>query len=389
MTEWTDIKLLESPQNIQGHLSEVLGFQFSQSKALEVASCLKQGRLLFEAARQSSLEIKPLQIYYGVQAFASALVVARTKASLSAMPRSHGLKDVSHPNAKVEALKVEILENGVFQRFNDLISKHDGFIIDRHRTPIEYSSQSANSVELKGHTINLQSVLSRSIACRKVYKSVFNTSADLLPVSPFTDFNDKELIDIRVICDENIANIDDAKSLVEGLRAKYKFLAPLWFKKSENIEREKGGTIVEFCNLSSDILKEFSDECLSGNRRNQICNLPYAEDSNRKKFDRFPITDDFPPLAGNYSEGWQYYLHPVEQVNISEFSLKYIGCFMLSIMARYKPNLWMHSISSRVTQERGFDDRCIALVEMFLEDVLESYPKLVSKLIRHEVASDT
>lgn len=388
MTEWTDIKLLESPQNIQGHLSEVLGFQFSQSKALEVASCLKQGRLFFEAAKQSSLEIKPLQIYYGVQAFASALVVARTKTSLSAMPRSHGLKDISHSNAKVEALKAEVLENGVFQRFNDLLSKHDGFIVDSHRTPLEYSSKSASSDEMKGLKINLKQVLSRSIACRKVYKTVFKTNADLIPVSPFTDFDDKELIDVRVICDESVTNVDDVKALVAGLKSKYKFLAPLWFRRSENIESEKGGTIVEFCNLKSDKLEEFSDECLWGDNRNKIYNLPTKQDENRKGFDKFPIFNDFPPLAGNYSESWQFYLYPLEQVNFSEFSLKYIGCFMLSIMARYKPNLWMHSISSRVTQERGFDDRCIALVEMFLEDVLESYPKLVSKLIRHEVASD-
>jgi hypothetical protein len=73
----TTSKLLESATNVRGLLGNSMGRTPSASIAREIAVCIQQGRLFFEAAAVAPIQIMPLQIYYGVVAFAQAVIVAR------------------------------------------------------------------------------------------------------------------------------------------------------------------------------------------------------------------------------------------------------------------------------------------------------------------------
>lgn len=68
---WCDIKFLESATDVRKLLGNSRGRLPSASIAREIAVCIQQGRLFFEAAALAPIQIKPLQIYYGVVALRS------------------------------------------------------------------------------------------------------------------------------------------------------------------------------------------------------------------------------------------------------------------------------------------------------------------------------
>ena len=73
--DWYDIKFLESATNLRELIGNSTGRKPSAAIAREIAVCIQQGRLFFEAAAEAPIQIKPLQIYYGVVAFAQAVIV--------------------------------------------------------------------------------------------------------------------------------------------------------------------------------------------------------------------------------------------------------------------------------------------------------------------------
>jgi len=119
---WYRCRFLESSENLKPLVKKSFGREPSTSLAREIASCLQQGRLFYEAAASSPLEIRPLQLFYGMVGFAKALVIARNQHPLSTLTPSHGLKDISQGNSKIADLRLKILGRGTFQDFNDVAS---------------------------------------------------------------------------------------------------------------------------------------------------------------------------------------------------------------------------------------------------------------------------
>jgi hypothetical protein len=118
--DWYLIKFFESTSNIKRALKESLGREPSTRIAREISACLQQGRMFFEAAIQSPIEIRPLLILYGIIGFSKAIILARHLRGHETLIKSHGLKDISPANARIENLKLKIEENSTFQQFNDV-----------------------------------------------------------------------------------------------------------------------------------------------------------------------------------------------------------------------------------------------------------------------------
>src|ERR1700691_502059 len=96
--DWARIRFLESGENLKPLVRERFGREPSTSIAREIAACLQQGRLFYETAAAAPLEIKPLQMFYGLVAFAKAIVIAYHLRSHSTLVPAHGLKDISSDN---------------------------------------------------------------------------------------------------------------------------------------------------------------------------------------------------------------------------------------------------------------------------------------------------
>ena len=121
--DWYEIRFMESSSNLKGLLKKSIGREPSTKVAREIATCIRQGRLFFETAISSPLEIQPLQIFYGVIGFAAAIALSRKLVSISTLPQKHGLKDVSGQDSLVEQMTLEFDANGMFQGFNDAVAE--------------------------------------------------------------------------------------------------------------------------------------------------------------------------------------------------------------------------------------------------------------------------
>ncbi len=100
-----ELRFLESVDNLKSRVKLRFGREPSTTIAREIIACLLQGRLFYEAAEASPLEIRPLQLFYGTIGFAKALIVASRCKSLSTLCRGHGLKDVSGEGCRIADLR--------------------------------------------------------------------------------------------------------------------------------------------------------------------------------------------------------------------------------------------------------------------------------------------
>src|SRR5215475_13923116 len=120
-TDWYKCKFLESGDNLKPLIKARIDKTPSTEIAREIIACLQQGRLFYEAAAHSPLEIRPLQQFYGMTGLARALAIARECRSLSTLCQAHGLKDISAHNSRIEDLTVAIQNRGTFLEFNSVV----------------------------------------------------------------------------------------------------------------------------------------------------------------------------------------------------------------------------------------------------------------------------
>jgi hypothetical protein len=115
-------RFLESGENLKPLVKKRFGREPSSSITREIIACLQQGRLFYEAAASSPLEIRPLQQFYGMVGFSKAIVVASQLRSLSTLRPAHGLRDISAGNSRIADLRLRIENAGTFQEFNDVVA---------------------------------------------------------------------------------------------------------------------------------------------------------------------------------------------------------------------------------------------------------------------------
>lgn len=178
VTDWHKVRFLESSENLKPLVKMRFGREPSTTVARDIAACLVQGRLFYEAAAASPLEIRPLQMYYGMVGFAKALVLARHSRSAATLPHAHGLKDVSRENARIAELRLGVNEAGTFQEFNDLVAdlsrvRYLGHSYERRAI----STPSAKSVQFKGLELSLRDILTRIPELDSLYRMTFGQEA--------------------------------------------------------------------------------------------------------------------------------------------------------------------------------------------------------------------
>jgi YaaC-like Protein len=110
--DWHKCKFLESTENLKPLVKKRFGREPSSSIAREIGACLLQGRLFYEAAASSPLEIRPLQQFYGMVGFAKALIVSSSLNSLATLRPAHGLTDISAGNSRISDLRLRIERTG-------------------------------------------------------------------------------------------------------------------------------------------------------------------------------------------------------------------------------------------------------------------------------------
>ena len=347
--DWHQCKFIESGGNLKSLIKKRFGREPSVTRLREIGACLQQGRLFYEAASEAPLEIRPLQQFYGMLAFARALIIASQRRSLATLSQSHGLRDVSQHGMRIAEMKVKIQRSGTFQEFNDVVASLNRLCyIDNETKWRVIPIPSAVSSQLVDLELSLRDLLGRIPGLDALYRMTFRSEPLTEPIHFETGYRDNRGFRIRMDDREIFQNRESIRGIVDRWRARFPFLRA-W--RLNAVQQAWGYSIVHFRNASPDGLLEFSEDYLDLDGSNGR-ERPVAGDNNVQ----FPLGEKLDPLAGGFSNSYTYAISPVGGNFLSEFSVQYLTLFLLSSLVRYRPQSWTHAISRSSMINQPADD---------------------------------
>lgn len=329
-----------------------VGREPSTGVARDATVCLQQARLFYETARESGLEIRPLQLFYGSLATARALTIIQRNVGLSGLPQAHGVKDVSADNARLMDLRVRIERSGTFPDYNNAVALENSVhLTDSSATTTILSLPSAHSKVLAGKTITLKDVLARIANLRDLYELTFQEASLAAWHGLGQRFDGvRQGWELNVMSYGTITTITDVTRVVERCRQRFPVLSR-W-------------RVVWVQNSVLGILVRFRDEQDPGIPIEEQLR-PNAENCFYPAIPPGPAVP-LPDLFENGSASNAGLIAPLQDRYICPPSLAYLGICLLSSLVRYRPDTWLHAISRRASQERPADDQSLALIERFL-----------------------
>jgi hypothetical protein len=376
--DWYSIRFLESAGNLAPLVKQRTGRQCSDGVARDIAACLQQGRQFYQSAAESPLEIRPLLLYYGMVGFAKALVLATHVRRHSTLAKSHGLRDVSEANSSIGQLATVVGEGdendaegqgdvdisqltldvrgvGTFQQFNDVAKRLHRFRYNDDRGSVTTLTfvDAASSDELSNMRLTLKDILSRIPGLQVLYTDTFNEPAATMPMTlnPYGD----GVFTVELVTKDRFSDLESLNALVARAREQWAFLKK-WRLDSADVNWGTGN--LRFANSADNATDELP---ANGMSRDGI------RFSNKHAENFFPLArGDLPILTGGYG-GPQQACLPIGDKHIAELSLHFLGLFLLSTLARYRPATWRHAVSRTALSQVPADDRALALIERFLD----------------------
>jgi len=372
--DWYDVKFLESASNVRRVMNKSTGRTPSAAVATEIAVSIQQGRLFFESASNSQIQIRPLLIYYGIISFAQATIMARQGVSIATLARRHGLSDITESDGSLEKLLLKIENRGTFQEFASAIAPLNRMKYFFNSTPTSYENPFDDSSKLANKIISFIDIISRiPTICDKITPTYgIESNAALLQFN-FEAFYGNRCT-ITLYDDALFSGIDDLKHKINKWRSCYPFLAKWEFYEAS---QAWGKSYLVFDN-SSDFAN--MDLEISDARPIGFVNARRGLAKNFRD-----VREMLPPLSGGYVQSSATYtMRPLFDVILPEYCLQFLGCFVLSSLVRYRPQIWQHAISRSVTEARAGDDRSLAIIELFLDYVSYSFPQMVVACLQAE-----
>jgi hypothetical protein len=372
--DWHRCKFLESGENLKPLVKKRFGREPSSSLAREIVACLQQGRLFYEAAASSPLEIRPMLQFYGMVGFSKALVVASRNCSLSTLRPAHGLKDISAGNSRIADLRLRIETAGTFQEFNDVVAalaRISYFDNTTRRRAIYLPS--ASSTELTDIELSLKEILSRVPGLESLFRMTFGEDPQAEVISLETAYQNEVDFRISIYDPQLLADRESLKEIVGRWRSRFPFLK-IW--RLTSAQQAWGYSTVYFRNMHNSNIDEFSEEYLTF-ESGSFQERPVSGDQN----ELFPLEEGLHSVAGAFTGSFPYAISPVTNLYLSEFSIQYLGLFLLSSLVRYRPQTWTHAISRSVTAEEPADDRALSLIGRFLDINTNVIPEMVVKIL--------
>ena len=371
--EWYRCKFLESSDNLKPLVRKRFGREPSSSTSREIVACLQQGRLFYESASSSPLEIRPLQQFYGMVGFAKAVIIASQHRRLSTLQHSHGISDVSRGNSRIADLQVRIESAGTFQEFNDVVAPLARFsYVDWRTVRHDIYSPAATSAQVVGISLSLRDIRSRIPGLASVYEMTFGDLPQTGSMFLNLPLEDEQLFQLAVEDPRQFTDRESVRELVTSWRSRFPFMRK-WRVQSAQLAYRR--SIISFRNFGNVGIEEFSEEYLA-DLNGRFEERPVPNDIN----ELFLLEEGLDAVGGGYTGGL-YAIAPINGVTLSEFSLQYLGLFLLSSLVRYRPQTWTAAISGSSIAGEPTDDRALSLIERFLNLNAEVVPEMVVKLI--------
>lgn len=374
----SQIRFLESAENIKALVQHRTGRQPSTGRAREIAACLQQGRQFFEAAVSAPLEIRPLVEFYGLVGFAKALVLGTSQTTLSTLTPSHGLRDVTPPNARLTALTAKIDRRGTFAEFNDAVAPINRLIyIDENTHPAHVPMPTASSASIAGLQIGIKDVLSRLAPLSKLYQYTFAELPNAESLGHLYFQRTENYHTTRIVDSQILDSREALVAIVKRWRERFPYLSrwtvvdatPAW-----------GASYVTLANLERGEADDLRPDALPEQESKHFISVLH----DRLVHPRIPLDQVFSGVGGGYSSK-TIAIAPFAGHYLSEYSLIYIGLFLLSSLVRYRPDTWSHAVSRSSLENRPADDQALSLIQEFLETAQSLIPSLIVKVLNpHE-----
>lgn len=371
------LRFLESVENIKSLAQQRTGRAMATTRAREITACVQQGRQFFEAAENSPLEIRPLVQFYGMVGFAKALVLNQRSCGLSTLTKGHGLKDISAPLARLGQLKARVESHGTFVEFNDEVCRLNRacyFGPDAH--PLSIPIPTSESAAFIGFELTLKDILARIPTLAKLYRYTYSEppATESLDQLNFRECGD--YFTIRLVDPELLSTRDSLRDIVGRWRARFPYLAQ--WRVTEAV-RAWGESYITLANLRSAFADDLGDEALPETETNRFEALDVIR--SQQNAERIQLAEALYGVGGGYSDSAAFAIAPLSGRYMSEFSLSYVGLFLLSSLVRYRPDTWAHAVSGSSFQDRPVDDQALALVRAFLDTNHSAVPKLVIRVL--------
>jgi hypothetical protein len=370
---WHGSAFLESGENLKPLVKMRFGREPSSSTTREIIACLQQGRLFYEAASASPLEIRPLQQFYGMVGFSKALVLAHNCGRLANLPQKHGLKDVSEGNCRIPDLQVGILSAGTFQEFNDVAAKLTRLCyIDESTTSRSVSIPSAKSETLSDVKFSLREILGHIPGLATIYRMTFGEDADTEDISlsaPTSEGHFQLRVDIAEYFDDK----ESLGKIVARFRERFPFFKAWRFHSAQ---RAWNRSSIIFRNVRNVDTDEFSGRRVHPQERGF-----YGVDLPGDDLSPVSLQESLPGIGSGYPDSG-HIMGPIINGNyVSEFSFHYLGLFLLSSLVRYRPETWTHAISHSVWEDKQADDQALSIIGRFLDLNESAFPELIVKVL--------
>jgi hypothetical protein len=256
-----------------------------------------------------------------------------------------------------------------------------------------------SSDKLQGISATLKEILARLPSLKNEYRKTFREDPKSLIIQ-FCKSSFEGAVSLQVYYDY-VYDKDSLFIFISALRDSYPILKKWCF---EHASQDPDGSILSFCNLEKDDEDEFSGELIDydfftsrelnqinygGNQLNKEKVIDIRSLRSNAKFTYFSefetlnLKETIPPLVniGTTLEPKYTIIKPVDSIFISEFSLKYMGMYLLSSIVRYRPQLWVNAISRTSFGDELPDDSALALIELFLSNTLTTFPKFIIQMI--------
>lgn len=375
-----EIKFLESIENLQRVIKGSIGRKPNVDISLQISACLQQGRLFFEAASDGAAEIRPLLLSYGTIAFARAIIIARRLQRLEHLPHSHGIRDISDSSALIRDLKLRVDSDGTFQRIVDVVRDVERIALLNNTTTIWLHTPSCTAAELANKDITLLDVLSRIPDLSELYRETFSTEPNVMRSHVFQRHG-TPIYDLRMDVPATSAPlVTDILRVLGEMRRTFPFLNHLNFAEAWFAWDHIG---MNFDNIAPGGLFPRAEADVTLNPNNgRFC--PTYE---RPSGDAGAIALDsvLPPSHGGMEKVLPAFSAPLHGVNLSEFTLFYLGTYLMGSAVRYRPQTWVHALQQHSTVTRPRDDAALAIVEQFLSTAQERIPAFCVQAIRAPV----
>ena len=372
--DWYQIKYLESTQNLTDLIRERSQITISSSVALDITVNLQQGRAFFEQSEEAALEIKPLLLFYGMLAFARAVIISRRNVAHDSLVPKHGLSDPTTLNNSLASLEVKVQLNGTFPELIDstrelekvIVYHRDKFTETRLPHPPDYSSA------LNGKTLTLKEILARISGLGNLYVETFGDVPKVIQCGFFELDNDCKTTRLSVVDHSNASDRASIQRKITTLRTRFPFL-----NQWAIMEAMKNGRVT-FCTWPRNELTEFSADSLNEDSLYLFWHQPEPIQYDCLTDPR-PRT---PPIYGNLLDSNPIIIEPVHGAHVSEFSLYYAGMYLLSSLVRYRPTIWANAIARRPLGSLPPDDKPLAVIEHFLQLASQRFPRMTVNAIR-------